>query len=61
MQPCMCGPLFRVHIPNQQKMKKFSYETPTVEYFDVLVEQGFAASQLDSDFEEGGEDAGTWE
>lgn len=42
-------------------MNKFSYETPVVEYFDVTVEQGFAASQLSGDFEEGGEDTGTWE
>ncbi len=57
----MRGPLFRVPIPNQQKMKKFSYEAPALEYFDVRVEQGFAASQVEGDFEEGGEDAGTWE
>lgn len=42
-------------------MKKFEYEPPTVEVFDVSVEQGFAASQVESDFEESGEDAGTWE
>lgn len=42
-------------------MKKFSYETPSVEYFDVLVEKGFAASQIQSDFEEAGEDTGSWE
>lgn len=42
-------------------MKKIGYETPTVEYFDVTVEQGFAASQLGGDFEDGGEDPGSWE
>lgn len=42
-------------------MKRFSYETPTMEYFDLLVEQGFAASKLDGDFEEAGEDSGTWD
>lgn len=42
-------------------MKKFKYETPTAEFFVVSVERGFAASQVESDFEEGGEDTGTWE
>lgn len=43
-------------------MKKFSYETPVVEFFDLLVERGFAVSQIESgDFEEGNEEPGTWE
>lgn len=42
-------------------MKRFSYETPTLECIDLLVERGFADSTLGSDFEEVGEDQGTWE
>lgn len=42
-------------------MKKFDYVSPTVEYFDLLVERGFAVSTIESDFEEAGEDQGTWE
>lgn len=42
-------------------MRKILYETPVAEVINVLAEQGFAASSLVSDFEEAGEDRGTWE
>lgn len=41
-------------------MKKISYEAPSVEYLDVLVEKGFAATDLQGDFEQATEENGSW-
>lgn len=48
----------RVPKSNTEIMKKPNYEAPMLEILDVAVERGFAVS---TDFEEAGEDQGTWE
>lgn len=48
--------------PKQRIMNKLIYEAPSVELFEVLVERGFAQSQLeDNGFEDGNGVPGSWE
>lgn len=41
-------------------MKKFTYEIPSLEVVEVMVELGFADSPIQNDFETAEEENGTW-